>query len=111
MIIIIGPPPSVAYPFILDVEGYPQQIIYFFIGFVSFFVYFYVCDEGGKLMTVPVLFSLTGSFLAKMEETKRQSTFQKYVLSPDSLLPTTLTPYTVSLAATCFLLPCFCRIP
>ncbi|RPD60343.1 high affinity methionine permease [Lentinus tigrinus ALCF2SS1-6] len=31
VIIIIGPPPSVAYPFILDVEGYPQQIINFFI--------------------------------------------------------------------------------
>jgi len=31
VIIIIGPPPSVAYPFILDVQGYPQQIINFFI--------------------------------------------------------------------------------
>jgi len=31
VIIILGPPPSVAYPFILDVEGYPQQIINFFI--------------------------------------------------------------------------------
>ncbi|KAJ7701440.1 amino acid transporter [Mycena rosella] len=30
-IVIIAPPPSVAYPFILDVEGYPQQIINFFI--------------------------------------------------------------------------------
>ena len=28
---IIAPPPEVAYPFILDVEGYPQQIINFFI--------------------------------------------------------------------------------
>jgi hypothetical protein len=40
VIIIIGPPPSVVYPFILDVEGYPQQIINFFIVVVSFF-YFY----------------------------------------------------------------------
>ncbi|CCM05855.1 uncharacterized protein FIBRA_08091 [Fibroporia radiculosa] len=31
IIIILGPPPSVAYPFILDVEGYPGQIINFFI--------------------------------------------------------------------------------
>ncbi|KAF9010789.1 amino acid transporter [Cyathus striatus] len=31
VIVIIAPPPSVAYPFILDVEGYPQQIINFFI--------------------------------------------------------------------------------
>ncbi|TBU22467.1 high affinity methionine permease [Dichomitus squalens] len=31
IIVIIGPPPSVAYPFILDVEGYPGQIINFFI--------------------------------------------------------------------------------
>ncbi|KAI0687550.1 high affinity methionine permease [Earliella scabrosa] len=30
-IVIIAPPPEVAYPFILDVEGYPQQIINFFI--------------------------------------------------------------------------------
>jgi len=31
VIIILGPPPSVAYPFILDIEGYPGQIINFFI--------------------------------------------------------------------------------
>ncbi|KAI0685067.1 amino acid transporter [Cerioporus squamosus] len=31
IIVIIAPPPSVAYPFILDVEGYPGQIINFFI--------------------------------------------------------------------------------
>ena len=31
IIVIIAPPPSVAYPFILDVEGYPQQIINFAI--------------------------------------------------------------------------------
>ncbi|ETW77742.1 amino acid transporter [Heterobasidion irregulare TC 32-1] len=31
VIVIIAPPPSVAYPFILDVEGYPQQIINLFI--------------------------------------------------------------------------------
>ncbi|KAJ7755092.1 high affinity methionine permease [Mycena olivaceomarginata] len=31
VIVIIAPPPSVAYPFILDIEGYPQQIINFFI--------------------------------------------------------------------------------
>ncbi|KAF8156097.1 amino acid transporter [Crassisporium funariophilum] len=31
VIIILGPPPAVAYPFILDVEGYPQQIINLFI--------------------------------------------------------------------------------
>ncbi|KIK21107.1 hypothetical protein PISMIDRAFT_29970 [Pisolithus microcarpus 441] len=31
VIVILGPPMSVAYPFILDVEGYPMQIINFFI--------------------------------------------------------------------------------
>jgi len=31
IIIIIAPPPAIAYPFILDIEGYPQQIINFFI--------------------------------------------------------------------------------
>ncbi|KAG1850208.1 amino acid permease-domain-containing protein [Suillus subalutaceus] len=31
VIVIIAPPPNIAYPFILDVEGYPQQIIIFFI--------------------------------------------------------------------------------
>ncbi|KIJ63366.1 hypothetical protein HYDPIDRAFT_29618 [Hydnomerulius pinastri MD-312] len=31
VIVIIAPPPNVAYPFILDVEGYPQQIINLFI--------------------------------------------------------------------------------
>ncbi|KAJ7780837.1 amino acid transporter [Mycena maculata] len=31
VIIIIAPPPTVAYPFILDIQGYPQQIINFFI--------------------------------------------------------------------------------
>ncbi|KAI0365763.1 amino acid transporter [Pilatotrama ljubarskyi] len=30
-IIIIAPPPNVAYPFIIDVEGYPSQIISLFI--------------------------------------------------------------------------------
>ncbi|OAX38772.1 amino acid transporter [Rhizopogon vinicolor AM-OR11-026] len=31
VIVIIGPPPAVAFPFILDVGGYPQQIVNFFI--------------------------------------------------------------------------------
>ncbi|OBZ67918.1 High-affinity methionine permease [Grifola frondosa] len=31
IIVIIAPPPAVAYPFILDIEGYPQQIINFFV--------------------------------------------------------------------------------
>ncbi|KAM5543600.1 hypothetical protein V8D89_002851 [Ganoderma adspersum] len=31
IVVIIAPPPAVAYPFILDVEGYPGQIINFFI--------------------------------------------------------------------------------
>lgn len=35
IIVIIAPPPQVAYPFILDVEGYPQQIINVFIVVVS----------------------------------------------------------------------------
>ncbi|EMD32234.1 hypothetical protein CERSUDRAFT_118872 [Gelatoporia subvermispora B] len=31
VIVILGPPPSVAYPFILDVQGYPGQIINLFV--------------------------------------------------------------------------------
>jgi len=31
IVIILGPPPNVAYPFILDIEGYPQQIINVFV--------------------------------------------------------------------------------
>ncbi|KAH9836157.1 high affinity methionine permease [Rhodofomes roseus] len=31
IIVIIAPPPSVAYPFILDLEGYPSQIINLFV--------------------------------------------------------------------------------
>ncbi|KAG2046727.1 amino acid transporter [Suillus hirtellus] len=30
-ITIIAPPPNIAFPFILDIEGYPQQIVDFFI--------------------------------------------------------------------------------
>ena len=35
IIIILGPPPAVAYPFILDVEGYPNQLINLFVVLVS----------------------------------------------------------------------------
>ncbi|KAG2067149.1 amino acid transporter [Suillus decipiens] len=31
IIVIIAPPPNIVYPFILDVEGYPSQIINFFV--------------------------------------------------------------------------------
>ncbi|KAJ7274122.1 amino acid transporter [Mycena rebaudengoi] len=31
VIVIIGPPAKIAYPFILDIEGYPQQIMNFFV--------------------------------------------------------------------------------
>ncbi|PIL33082.1 transporter [Ganoderma sinense ZZ0214-1] len=31
VIVLVAPPPAVAYPFILDVEGYPAQIINFFV--------------------------------------------------------------------------------
>ncbi|KAA1475064.1 amino acid transporter [Dentipellis sp. KUC8613] len=40
VIVIIAPPPSVAYPFILDVEGYPSQIINFFIVIGLFYLRF-----------------------------------------------------------------------
>jgi hypothetical protein len=65
VIVIIGPPPSVAYPFILDVEGYPLQIIYFFIAVVSFCLFLW--DAYGDLRPS---FDSLGSFLAKMEEAK-----------------------------------------
>jgi len=50
VIVIIAPPPAVAYPFILDVEGYPQQIINLF----------YSC----------------GTILAQVEEASCQPTIQ-----------------------------------
>ncbi|EPS98295.1 hypothetical protein FOMPIDRAFT_1051688 [Fomitopsis schrenkii] len=31
VIVIIAPPPNIAYPFILDIEGYPQQIVNLFV--------------------------------------------------------------------------------
>ncbi|KAI0090101.1 amino acid transporter [Irpex rosettiformis] len=31
IIVVLAPPPNIAYPFILDIEGYPLQIINFFI--------------------------------------------------------------------------------
>ena len=36
IIVIIAPPPNVAYPFIIDIGGYPQQIINFFIVIVRY---------------------------------------------------------------------------
>lgn len=35
MIVILAPPPEVAYPFILNVEGYPGEIISFSLVIVS----------------------------------------------------------------------------
>ena len=35
VIVIIAPPPNIAYPFILDIEGYPQQIINLFVVIVG----------------------------------------------------------------------------
>lgn len=35
MVVILGPPPAVAYPFVLDLEGYPAQIINLLVVIVS----------------------------------------------------------------------------
>ncbi|KAF8462471.1 amino acid/polyamine transporter I [Gautieria morchelliformis] len=31
VVVILGPPPNIVYPFILDIEGYPQQVVNLFI--------------------------------------------------------------------------------
>ena len=38
VIVIVAPPLAVAYPFILDVSGYPQQIINLFVVLVRVFL-------------------------------------------------------------------------
>ncbi|KAG2090015.1 amino acid transporter [Suillus discolor] len=38
VIVIIGPPPNIAYPFILDIQEYPKQIINFFIVIALFYL-------------------------------------------------------------------------
>ncbi|KAG2053780.1 amino acid transporter [Suillus hirtellus] len=38
VIVIIGPPPNIAYPFILDIQEYPMQIINFFIVVALFYL-------------------------------------------------------------------------
>jgi hypothetical protein len=64
VIVIIAPPPSVVYPFILDVEGYPQQIINLFIVLVRRTFLLLVTCCGPWVLSVFV-----GSFLVEMEET------------------------------------------
>ncbi|KZS96537.1 high affinity methionine permease [Sistotremastrum niveocremeum HHB9708] len=50
VIVIIAPPPSVAYPFILDVEGYPAQIINLFV--VSGLLYLRAAKPGLRALIV-----------------------------------------------------------
>jgi hypothetical protein len=68
VIVIIGPPPAVAYPFILDIEGYPQQIINFFIVIVRL---------STLVRVIPHLSMYAGSILAKMEEAKCRPAVQR----------------------------------
>lgn len=58
VIVIIAPPPNIAYPFILDVEGYPGQIINLFIALVS------RCSTSVFLSCSPI----QGLVLAEVEE-------------------------------------------
>ncbi len=39
VIVIIAPPPAIAYPFILDVQGYPQQIVNLFVVLVKWLIH------------------------------------------------------------------------
>jgi L-type amino acid transporter 9 len=39
VIVIIAPPQKVAYPFILDLSGYPTQIIFLFVVLVSLILF------------------------------------------------------------------------
>jgi hypothetical protein len=74
VIVIIAPPLSVAYPFILDVAGYPAQIINFFV----------VLARVLPCLATPsssYRFFRTGSILSPVEETTLASTVQRQPFS------------------------------
>ncbi|PPR00317.1 hypothetical protein CVT24_004604 [Panaeolus cyanescens] len=72
IIVIIAPPPEVAYPFILDVEGYPAQIINVFIVLVT--------ENSLPLLNLiqhsPYIALNQGIVLAPMEEAPSTQAFQ-----------------------------------
>ncbi|KAI0317437.1 high affinity methionine permease [Amylostereum chailletii] len=61
VIVIIAPPPNVAYPFILDVEVYPGQIINFFIVIVRSVLP--PLDEAELWWPIAVFFLVASAFL------------------------------------------------
>lgn len=70
IIVILAPPPNVAYPFILDVEVYPGQIINLFIVIVRRPIYI-LCAS--KVETIFIL----GSVLVAMAETRHPAAVQR----------------------------------
>ena len=55
VVVILGPPMNVVYPFVLDVQGYPTQIISFFVVIVCLLPLPFSCT---KTFAGPVLDSL-----------------------------------------------------
>ena len=100
--IFLGPPPSVAYPCILDVVGYPQQVINFFIVCVSFFF------DGIDLKKSRSSF-LDRIFSSSSGRSQISVGLLKVCLLAGCLVSQILTTV-FSLAAICSILPCCCCI-
>ena len=62
IIIILGPPPAVAYPFIIDVEGYPQQIINATVVIGLFWLRYHKPDLPRPFKGLPQLYGLDKPF-------------------------------------------------
>lgn len=76
MIVIIAPPPKVAYPFMLNLEEYPQQIINFFIVIVRDTVHF--------LLSSSILNLILGLVLAEIQKAECNASFQRQVVSSEA---------------------------
>lgn len=76
VLVIIFPPPKVVYPFILNVEGYPTQIIHFFI----------IVVNSSRLMR-PALFltCYPGPFLSALYKAPYSAAIQRWRNPPCSV--------------------------
>ena len=70
VIVIIAPPQKVAYPFILDLSGYPFQIIYLFVVLVSILLF---------LPPDPTINLKTGLFLSSLGKAQYTTAIQRHL--------------------------------
>ena len=68
VIVILGPPMNVVYPFVLDVQGYPTQIISFFVVIVCLLPLPFSCMN-----------TVAGTVLDALEETRCLQAIQGYI--------------------------------